>query len=53
MYENEDFDGIHWSQDVIFQYVPDIFETATVTKSLAIRALEESITLNFFRLIPA
>ena len=41
MYENEGFDGIHWSQVVIFRYVPDIFETATVTKSLTIWALEE------------
>ena len=51
--DNEDYDGIKWTKEVLSSYVPDIFETATVRKACATWALEEAINLNFLHHIPS
>lgn len=52
IFKHEDISGVHWEEDFVFQYVPQIFETATVSKPIAVFALEESILYNCFHLIP-
>lgn len=52
IFKHEDISCVHWEEDFVFQYVPQIFETATVSKPIAVFALEESILYNCFHLIP-
>lgn len=54
IFKNRDISSVHWEEDFVFQYVPEIFETATVSKPIAVFALEEAILYNCycFHLIP-
>lgn len=53
IYNNENNEGVHWTSEMLFKYVPGTFETAVVNDQSARLVLEKSIILNFFRHIPA
>lgn len=53
IHENEDAEGVRWTPEVLFTYVPRVFETSVVSEASARMALEQAINHNFFRHIPA
>lgn len=53
MYNNEGYEGIKWTPEFLFTYAPRTFETAAVNGYSARMALEQAISCNFFRHIPA
>ena len=53
IYENETYDGMHWTEEVLYKYVPKTFETAIVGQASAQYALNNAIGRNFRRHIPA
>lgn len=52
IYDIEDSEGVKWTPEVLFTYVPRTFETAVVSEFSARVALEQAISRNFFRHIP-
>ena len=52
IYNNEDSEGVKWTPEVLFTYVPKTFETAVVDESSALMALDLAIKLNISRYIP-
>lgn len=41
IYDDEDYEGVKWTPEVLFTYVPRTFETAVVSKPSARMALEQ------------
>ena len=52
VYEKETYDGVHWTEEVLYKHVPRTFETAIVDQDSARYALNHAIGRNFRRHIP-
>lgn len=52
MWEHEGYDGVKWTPEMLFSYVPRTFEAAVVGEASAKVALEESVAPNIVRHIP-
>lgn len=53
MYDNEGLEGVKWTPEVLYAYVPRTFEAGAVSEGVAQTALKHAIPRNFARHIPA